>query len=48
MRHPGRVNLPAALLDPIAGPLDALGRVVTLTARTLAWLVRPPFRFGHA
>jgi len=41
------VKLASALLDPATSALDALGRVVTLTGKTLLWMVRPPFRFGQ-
>jgi phospholipid/cholesterol/gamma-HCH transport system permease protein len=41
------MNLALALLDPVTSTLDQLGRVVTLTGKTLLWLVRPPFRFGQ-
>jgi phospholipid/cholesterol/gamma-HCH transport system permease protein len=37
----------SALLDPVMSALDGLGRVVTLTGKTLLWMVRPPFRFGQ-
>src|SRR3954467_360912 len=38
------MNLAASLLTPVASALGALGRLVTLTGKTLLWLVRPPFR----
>jgi phospholipid/cholesterol/gamma-HCH transport system permease protein len=38
------MNLAASLVTPVASMLDALGRVVTLTGKTLLWIVRPPFR----
>jgi phospholipid/cholesterol/gamma-HCH transport system permease protein len=43
----GSVKLADALLDPVTNALDALGRVVTLTGKTLLWMVRPPFRIGQ-
>lgn len=36
-----------ALVGPVVGFLDNVGNVVSLTLRTLAWLVRPPFRVGR-
>jgi phospholipid/cholesterol/gamma-HCH transport system permease protein len=41
------VNFAATLFDPITSALDAVGRFVTLTGKTLLWTVRPPFRFGQ-
>jgi phospholipid/cholesterol/gamma-HCH transport system permease protein len=41
------VNIVAAAVDPITNVLDALGRLVTLTGKTVLWLFRPPFRFGQ-
>ncbi len=38
------MNIVAAAVDPIANTLDALGRLVTLTGKTVLWLFRPPFR----
>ena len=34
-------------LDPAVGVLDNIGNIVSLTGRTLAWLVRPPFRLNQ-
>jgi phospholipid/cholesterol/gamma-HCH transport system permease protein len=38
------MNLAASVVTPLASVLEALGRVVTLTGKTLLWIVRPPFR----
>jgi len=35
------------VLDPTIYWLDNLGNLITLTARTLVWLVRPPYRIGQ-
>jgi phospholipid/cholesterol/gamma-HCH transport system permease protein len=35
------------LLEPVLYWLDNIGHIVMLTARTLVWLVRPPFRMGQ-
>jgi phospholipid/cholesterol/gamma-HCH transport system permease protein len=35
------------VIDPILGALDNIGQIVSLTARTLVWLFRPPFRIGQ-
>lgn len=35
------------LLSPIVEAVEKLGRLVQLTAKTLLWLFRPPFRFGQ-
>ncbi|MCA9623270.1 MAG: ABC transporter permease [Myxococcales bacterium] len=32
------------LLDPVLGILENVGHIVSLTGRTLFWLVRPPYR----
>jgi len=37
----------AGLLAPVLYWFDNLGNVLSLTARTLFWLVRPPYRFGQ-
>jgi phospholipid/cholesterol/gamma-HCH transport system permease protein len=37
----------APILDPILYWLDDIGNIVTLTLRTLFWLVRPPYRIGQ-
>jgi phospholipid/cholesterol/gamma-HCH transport system permease protein len=34
-------------LDPALYWLDNIGNIVSLTARTIVWLFRPPFRFGQ-
>ena len=34
-------------LGTIAKSLDGVGLTVTLTGQTVAWLVRPPFRFAQ-
>ena len=39
--------LTSRLLSPVIGALDDLGTLVLLTGKTLAWLVRPPFRVGQ-
>lgn len=36
-----------ALVEPLAGALDRLGAVLLLTAQTLAWLIRPPYRVAQ-
>ena len=35
------------ILAPIVYWLDNIGNVITLTAKTLVWLVRPPYRVGQ-
>lgn len=35
------------LLGPVIGALENVGHIVSLTLRTLAWLVRPPYRIGQ-
>lgn len=35
------------LLEPVLYWLDNVGNVVTLTAQTITWLVRPPFRIAQ-
>ena len=35
------------VLSPIIGAVEKLGRLIQLTAKTLLWLFRPPFRFGQ-
>ena len=35
------------VVDPLFTALDGLGQLVLLTGNTLAWLVRPPFRFAQ-
>jgi phospholipid/cholesterol/gamma-HCH transport system permease protein len=35
------------ILAPIADAIEKLGRLIQLTAKTLMWLFRPPFRFGQ-
>jgi phospholipid/cholesterol/gamma-HCH transport system permease protein len=37
----------APVLEPLLYWLDNIGNVLTLTARTVSWLVRPPFRFSQ-
>jgi phospholipid/cholesterol/gamma-HCH transport system permease protein len=44
---PAQPSLLARLLSPITGPLDALGRLLLLTAQSVSWLVRPPYRFAQ-
>jgi phospholipid/cholesterol/gamma-HCH transport system permease protein len=34
----------ARVIEPILGALDNVGNIVTLTAQTVIWLFRPPFR----
>jgi phospholipid/cholesterol/gamma-HCH transport system permease protein len=36
-----------AVFDPVVTFLDGIGTTVSLTAQTVAWLFRPPFRFGQ-
>jgi phospholipid/cholesterol/gamma-HCH transport system permease protein len=36
-----------SFLAPLIYWLDNLGNLITLTSRTLFWLVRPPYRFGQ-
>ncbi len=36
-----------SLVAPVVDALDGIGTTVSLTIETLAWLVRPPFRFGQ-
>jgi phospholipid/cholesterol/gamma-HCH transport system permease protein len=40
-------SLLASLFSPLTSALDSLGRLVILTGQTLAWLIRPPYRFGQ-
>ncbi len=35
------------LLGPVIGALENVGHIVSLTLRTVVWLVRPPYRFGQ-
>jgi phospholipid/cholesterol/gamma-HCH transport system permease protein len=35
----------AALTAPLLGALDGIGKVLILTFETLAWMLRPPYRF---
>jgi phospholipid/cholesterol/gamma-HCH transport system permease protein len=35
------------LLGPVIAALDGIGKTVSLTLQTVAWLFRPPFRFGQ-
>jgi phospholipid/cholesterol/gamma-HCH transport system permease protein len=35
------------LMAPILAPFEGLGRLVSLTGRTLWWMVRPPYRFSQ-
>jgi phospholipid/cholesterol/gamma-HCH transport system permease protein len=35
------------VLEPLLYWLDNIGNVITLTLRTISWLVRPPFRVGQ-
>jgi len=37
----------AGLLTPVFDVLDGIGTFVLLTGRTLAWMIRPPFRIGQ-
>jgi phospholipid/cholesterol/gamma-HCH transport system permease protein len=34
----------AVLLKPLYGLLDQMGRVIELTAQTVTWMIRPPYR----
>jgi phospholipid/cholesterol/gamma-HCH transport system permease protein len=36
-----------ALLRPVIGVFESFGQLLLLTGRTLAWLVRPPYRIGQ-
>jgi phospholipid/cholesterol/gamma-HCH transport system permease protein len=36
-----------AFLAPVIAVLDGIGATVSLTIQTVAWLFRPPFRFGQ-
>jgi phospholipid/cholesterol/gamma-HCH transport system permease protein len=40
-------SLRAALLAPIIALLEGIGTTASLTLQTVAWLFRPPFRFGQ-
>jgi phospholipid/cholesterol/gamma-HCH transport system permease protein len=40
-------SLLGRLLSPVTNALDQIGRLLILTGRTLAWLVRPPYRFSQ-
>ena len=35
------------LLDPVLDALDSLGTLLLLTGKTLAWMVRPPYRLSQ-
>jgi phospholipid/cholesterol/gamma-HCH transport system permease protein len=35
------------LVEPLIGWLDNIGGTITLTGKTLAWLIRPPFRVSQ-
>ncbi|HHH27060.1 MAG TPA: ABC transporter permease, partial [Polyangiaceae bacterium] len=35
------------VLDPVIYWLDNLGNLITLTGKTLFWLVRPPYRISQ-
>jgi phospholipid/cholesterol/gamma-HCH transport system permease protein len=35
------------LIEPVLYWLDNIGNIVMLTVRTIAWLIRPPFRFSQ-
>jgi phospholipid/cholesterol/gamma-HCH transport system permease protein len=35
------------LLNPLLGALDSFGTLLLLTGRTLAWMVRPPYRLSQ-
>jgi phospholipid/cholesterol/gamma-HCH transport system permease protein len=37
----------AVLLDPFLSVFEIVGSVLALTAETLVWLIRPPYRFGQ-
>lgn len=37
----------AVLLDPFFSAFEIVGSVLALTAETLVWLIRPPYRFGQ-
>ena len=36
-----------ALLRPVIGAFESFGQLLVLTGRTLAWLIRPPYRVGQ-
>ncbi len=36
-----------SIFDPVIDGLDGIGKTVWLTLQTLAWTLRPPFRFGQ-
>jgi len=37
----------AAIFSPVLDLLDDVGGTVTLAGRTIAWLIRPPFRLAQ-
>jgi phospholipid/cholesterol/gamma-HCH transport system permease protein len=37
----------APIIEPVLYWLDNIGNIVLLTIRTIAWLIRPPFRFSQ-
>ncbi len=41
---PGLLSLLSPLLNPVLYWLDNIGKIVTLTFRTVIWLFRPPYR----
>jgi phospholipid/cholesterol/gamma-HCH transport system permease protein len=49
--RPGILDRAAGFVDVLASPFvgffDEVGSIVLLGARTLAWMVRPPFRLGQ-
>jgi phospholipid/cholesterol/gamma-HCH transport system permease protein len=42
---PAEASLSGRLLSPFTDALDAIGRLLLLTGQTLAWMIRPPYRF---
>jgi phospholipid/cholesterol/gamma-HCH transport system permease protein len=40
-------SLLAGLFAPLTDALDGIGRLLMLTGQTLAWMIRPPYRFSQ-
>jgi phospholipid/cholesterol/gamma-HCH transport system permease protein len=43
----GAKSLWTAVTDPVISFLETVGSVIALTAETVVWLIRPPYRFGQ-
>jgi phospholipid/cholesterol/gamma-HCH transport system permease protein len=47
LENDAQPSIVQALLAPIVAVLDRLGTVLLLTAQTLVWCIRPPYRFAQ-